>query len=193
MGKFRFEKGPLEGLYIVEPTLFPDSRGSFMETYESREFRDAGLDMEFVQDNESWSRKGTLRGLHFQIRHPQGKLVRVVQGEVFDAVVDIRPESSTCGKWFGRILSGDNRIQMYIPTGFAHGFLVLSGHARFLYKCTDYYHPEDQGGFLWKDPDIGVKWPTEGIGEFFLSEKDKKLPHFRDLHFSGKQKDPGNV
>ena len=182
MGKFRFEKGPLEGLYFVEPALFPDSRGSFMETYESREFRDAGLNMDFVQDNESWSRKGTLRGLHFQILHPQGKLVRVVQGEVFDAVADIRPESS-----------GDNRIQMYIPAGFAHGFLVLSEYARFLYKCTDYYHPEDQGGFLWKDPDIGVKWPTEGIQEFFLSEKDKKLPLFRDLHFSGKQEGQRNV
>ena len=180
MGKFRFEKGPLEGMYIVEPTLFPDARGSFMETYQRKEFEDAGLDMDFIQDNESWSRRGTLRGLHFQIRHPQGKLVRVTEGEVYDAVVDIRPKSPTFGKWFGLILSGENRKQLYIPTGFAHGFLVLSEHARFLYKCTDYYYADDQGGFLWNDPEIGVEWPTEGIGEYFLSEKDKKLPRFRE-------------
>jgi dTDP-4-dehydrorhamnose 3,5-epimerase len=183
MGKFHFEKTPLEGVYIVEPTLFPDARGSFMETYQQKEFENAGLNMNFVQDNESYSRRGTLRALHFQIKHPQGKLVRVTEGEVFDAVVDIHRSSPTFGKWFGLVLSGENRKQLYIPTGFAHGFLVLSEHARFLYKCTDYYYADDQGGFLWNDPDVGVQWPTEDIEEFFLSEKDKNLPLLRDLKF----------
>ena len=181
MGKFEFEKGPLEGLYIIKPTVFPDARGSNMESYQWEEFNAAGLTMSFVQDNESYSRKGTLRGLHYQINHPQGKLVRVTEGEVYDTVVDIRPNSSTFGQWYGLLLSGENRMQLYIPTGFAHGFLVVSEYARFLYKCTDYYYPEDQGGFLWNDPDINVQWPVEGLEEHYLSEKDVKLPHFRDI------------
>ncbi len=183
MGKFSFIKAPLEGLYIIEPTVFPDSRGSFMETYQWKEFEEAGLTMQFVQDNESYSRRGTLRGLHFQIEHPQGKLVRVTEGEVYDAVVDIRPQSPTFGKWFGLVLSGENLKQLYIPEGFAHGFLVLSEYARFLYKCTDYYYGDDQGGILWNDPEIGIEWPTEGIEEFFLSEKDERLPLFKELEF----------
>jgi len=145
-----------------------------METYNYKEFKEAGLDMIFVQDNQSKSRKGVLRGLHFQHNFPQGKLVRVTKGEVFDVAVDLRKKSKTYGKWYGVILSEENKKQLYIPEGFAHGFLVLSDEAEFVYKCTDYYHPEDEGGIRWDDPDIGIEWPLQQIEEVLLSEKDKK-------------------
>ena len=160
MGKFQIEKcGEIDGLYLIQPTVFGDSRGYFMETYNYEEFKEAGLDMVFVQDNQSSSTKGVLRGLHYQKKHTQGKLVRVLSGEVFDVAVDIRKGSKTYGKWFGVELSADNFKQFYIPKGFAHGFLVLSEQAEFCYKCTDFYHPDDEGGLAWNDPDIGVEWP----------------------------------
>lgn len=173
MGKFNFIKTEIEGLYIIEPTVFGDNRGYFMETYHAKEFHDAGLKMIFVQDNQSRSKKGVLRGLHFQYKFPQGKLVRVTKGEVFDVAVDLRKSSKTYGKWYGIILSEDNKRQFYIPEGFAHGFLVLSDEAEFVYKCTDYYHPEDEGGIIWNDPEIGILWPLDKVGNVLLSEKDK--------------------
>lgn len=173
MGKFNFIKTEIEGVYIIETGVFGDNRGYFMETYNYNDFKAAGLDMVFVQDNQSRSKKGVLRGLHFQKTHPQGKLVRVISGEVFDVVVDIRKGSKTFGKWVGVTLSKENKRQFYIPEGFAHGFLVLSDEAEFCYKCTDFYHPEDEGGIAWDDSDIGIKWPLEGIKEITLSEKDK--------------------
>ena len=145
-----------------------------METYNYEDFKNAGLAMVFVQDNQSKSKKGVLRGLHYQKQHQQGKLVRVISGEVFDVAVDIRKESKTFGKWFGVTLSAENRKQFYIPEGFAHGFLVLSEEAEFVYKCTDFYHPEFEGGIAWNDEVIGIEWPLENITELLLSEKDKK-------------------
>lgn len=174
MGKFNFIKTEIDGVYIIETTVFGDNRGYFMETYNYNEFKDAGLDMTFVQDNQSKSRKGVLRGLHFQKTYTQGKLVRVIKGEVFDVVVDIRKGSKTFGKWVGVTLSEDNNKQFYIPEGFAHGFLVLSDEAEFCYKCTDFYHPEVESGIAWNDEKIGIEWPLEGIDEIILSEKDKK-------------------
>lgn len=159
MGQIKVTKAPIEGLYIIEPTKHGDSRGYFVETYNARDMKEAGLDMVFVQDNQSMSVKGVLRGLHFQIDHPQGKLVRVIRGEVFDVAVDLRKGSPTYGQWFGDILSEENGRQMYISEGFAHGFLVLSDEAEFCYKVTDFYHPGDEGGIAWNDPDIGIKWP----------------------------------
>lgn len=173
MGKFNFIKTEFEGLFVIEPSVFGDSRGYFMETYHALEFAEAGLDICFVQDNQSRSVRGVLRGLHFQYKHPQGKLVRVVRGEVFDVAVDLRKNSKTFGKWYGVILSEDNKRQFYIPEGFAHGFLVLSDTADFVYKCTDYYHPEDEGGIIWNDPDIGIKWPLDKVENIILSNKDK--------------------
>ncbi|MDK2917579.1 MAG: dTDP-4-dehydrorhamnose 3,5-epimerase [Candidatus Petromonas sp.] len=181
MSKFKFIETPIEDLYIIEPTVFGDHRGYFMETYNAKEFKEAGLDMKFVQDNQSKSKKGVLRGLHFQYKYPQGKLVRVIKGEVFDVAVDLRKNSKTYGKWHGVILSEENKRQFYVPEGFAHGFLVLSDEAEFTYKCTDFYHPEDEGGILWNDPDIGIKWPLEDIEEVILSEKDKKWGSFKSL------------
>ncbi|WP_346895267.1 dTDP-4-dehydrorhamnose 3,5-epimerase [Clostridium sp. UBA7503] len=172
MGKFNFIKTEIEGVYIVETGVFGDNRGYFMETYNYNDFKAAGLDMVFVQDNQSSSRKGVLRGLHFQKIHPQGKLVRVIKGEVFDVAVDIRKHSKTFGKWVGVILNEKNKKQFYIPEGFAHGFLVLSDEAEFCYKCTDFYHPEDEGGIAWDDAEIGIEWPMEGIDEVIISEKD---------------------
>jgi dTDP-4-dehydrorhamnose 3,5-epimerase len=168
---------PIEGLYEIQPKVFGDSRGYFFESYSRRDFESAGLAMTFVQDNQSLSVKGVLRGLHFQKARPQGKLVRVIAGEVFDVAVDIRPGSSTRGKWHGLVLSGEKQNQFYISPGFAHGFLVLSESAIFVYKCTDFYHPEDEGGIIWNDSAIGVAWPDIGI-DYNLSEKDKNLPCF---------------
>lgn len=173
MGKFNFMKTEIDGVYIIETGVFGDNRGYFMETYNYNDFKAAGLDMVFVQDNQSKSKKGVLRGLHFQKTHPQGKLVRVIKGEVFDVAVDIRKNSKTFKKWVGITLSEENKKQFYIPAGFAHGFLVLSDEAEFCYKCTDFYHPEDEGGIAWNDPAIGIKWPLDGIDEIILSEKDK--------------------
>ncbi|MDR0589201.1 MAG: dTDP-4-dehydrorhamnose 3,5-epimerase [Spirochaetaceae bacterium] len=166
-----------EGLYEIQPELFGDHRGYFFEAYSERDFKQAGFSMTFVQDNQSRSVKGVLRGLHFQKRHPQGKLIRVIEGEVFDVAVDIRPGSPSRGKWYGVVLSARRQNQFWIPPGFAHGFLVLSESAVFAYKCTDFYYPEDEGGILWNDPAIGITWPDLGM-EYILSEKDRKLPAF---------------
>ena len=161
----------IKGLYIIETTIFGDERGYFTETYNKRDLAEQGLTMNFVQDNQSSSVKGVLRGLHFQKRFPQGKLVRVTKGTVFDVAVDLRKKSDTYGKWFGVELSDSNKKQFYIPEGFAHGFLVLSDIAEFCYKCTDFYHPGDEGGILWNDPQIGIKWPL--CTEIIMSDKDK--------------------
>ena len=194
MGQIKVEKnvGGIEGLCVIEPAVHGDTRGYFMETYNQRDMEEAGLNMVFVQDNQSCSTKGVLRGLHFQKEYPQGKLVRVIRGEVFDVAVDLRKGSTTYGKWYGQLLSEENKLQFYIPEGFAHGFLVLSDVAEFCYKCTDFYHPGDEGGLAWNDPTIGVEWP-EVVGEYQgtasaegyalkdgttlnLSEKDQKWP-----------------
>lgn len=161
MGQIKVTKnaGGIEGLCVIEPTVHGDARGYFMETYNQNDMAAEGLDMVFVQDNQSGSSKGVLRGLHFQKEHPQGKLIRVVNGSVFDVVVDLRKESKTYGKWFGDVLTAENKKQFYIPEGFAHGFLVLSDVAEFCYKCTDFYHPGDEGGLAWNDPEIGITWP----------------------------------
>lgn len=174
MGKIKVTDCEIEGLYIIEPAVFPDERGYFMETYNQRDFEEAGLKMNFVQDNQSMSVKGVLRGLHFQKQYPQGKLVRVVRGKVFDVAVDLRKDSKTYGRWFGVELSAENKKQFYIPEGFAHGFLVLSEEAEFCYKCTDFYHPGDEGGIKWDDPEIGIKWPLQDGTNLIISEKDQK-------------------
>lgn len=192
MGQIKVEKnvGGIEGLCVIEPTVHGDNRGYFMETYNFNDMKEAGLDMVFVQDNQSMSVKGVLRGLHFQKQYPQGKLVRVIKGSVFDVAVDLRANSDSYGKWYGVELTEENKKQFYIPRGFAHGFLVLSEEAEFCYKCTDFYHPNDEGGLAWNDPKIGIEWP-EVVGEYSgsasaegyamrdgtplkLSEKDQK-------------------
>lgn len=161
MGQITVEKnvGGIEGLCVIQPAVHGDARGYFMETYNKKDMEEAGLTMEFVQDNQSCSVKGVLRGLHFQKEYPQGKLVRVVKGSVFDVAVDVRPGSETYGKWYGVELTEENKKQFYIPEGFAHGFLVLSDVAEFCYKCTDFYRPGDEGGLAWNDPAIGIQWP----------------------------------
>ena len=179
MGQIRVEKnvGGIEGLCVITPAVHGDARGYFMETYSERNMREAGIDVHFVQDNQSMSVRGVLRGLHFQKQYPQTKLVRVVRGAVFDVAVDLREGSKTFGKWFGVRLSAENKKQFFIPKNFAHGFIVLSDHAEFCYKCTDFYHPNDEGGLLWSDPEIGVEWPMpEGmtVEDLTFSEKDTK-------------------
>lgn len=159
MGQIKVTKCPIEGLYIIEATVHGDNRGYFMETYNQRDMQENGLNMVFVQDNQSMSVKGVLRGLHFQKEYPQGKLVRVIKGSVFDVAVDLRAGSETYGKWFGVELTEENKKQFYISEGFAHGFLVLSDTAEFCYKVTDFYHPGDEGGLAWNDPAIGIEWP----------------------------------
>lgn len=181
MGKFQVENCEIEGLKVITPTVFGDERGYFMETYQYADFKAAGIDVTFVQDNQSASKKGVLRGLHFQINFPQDKLVRVISGEVFDVAVDLREGSSTYGQWHGELLSAENKKQFFIPKGFAHGFLVLSDYAEFCYKCTDYYHANDEGGLLWSDPEIGVKWPIPEGMELTISDKDQKWGSIRDL------------
>ena len=181
MSNFNFNKASIDGVYIIEPKVFGDNRGYFMETYNKEHFAETGLNMTFVQDNESKSSKGVLRGLHFQRKHSQGKLVRVTKGEVFDVAVDLRYGSPTYGMWEGVILSEENKKQFYIPEGFAHGFLVLSDEAVFNYKCTDFYSPEYDGGVMWNDPDINIKWPLDNIEEIILSDKDKNHPNLKDL------------
>lgn len=184
MGKFNFTKTNIEGVFIVEPTLFGDNRGYFMETYNENDFKEAGYDLKFVQDNQSKSSKGVLRGLHFQITKPQGKLVRVIKGKVFDVGVDLRKDSKTYGKWVGAILSDENKKQLFIPKGFAHGFLVLSDEAEFVYKCTEFYDGEDEGGICWNDPDINIDWPLDGINEIILSDKDKLWKTLKETNIS---------
>ena len=192
MGQIKVEKnvGGIAGLCIIEPAVHGDHRGYFMETYNLNDMRQEGLDMVFVQDNQSMSVKGVLRGLHFQKQFPQGKLVRVIRGSVFDVAVDLRRDSDTYGKWFGVELTAENKKQFYIPEGFAHGFVVLSDTAEFCYKCTDFYHPGDESGLAWNDPEIGIVWPdivgeysgsASAVGytmadgtELKLSEKDQK-------------------
>ena len=174
MGKFNFIKTGIDGMFVVEPTVFEDNRGYFMETFQEKDFQDAGYNLKFVQDNQSKSTKGVLRGLHLQVNHPQGKLVRVIKGKVFDVGVDLRANSPTYGKWYGEILSEDNKKQLYIPPKFAHGFLVLSDEPEFLYKCTEFYHGDDESGIMWNDEDIGIKWPLDDIDEVILSDKDKE-------------------
>ncbi|MDZ4906849.1 dTDP-4-dehydrorhamnose 3,5-epimerase [Clostridium perfringens] len=181
MSNFKFIETKIKDLYIIEPKVFGDERGYFMETYSQKAFEEAGLTMKFVQDNESKSKKGVLRGLHFQTKHTQGKLVRVTQGEVWDVAVDLRKGSPTFGQWEGVHLSAENKRQFYVPEGFAHGFVVLSDKAVFNYKCTDFYAPEYDSGLLWNDKDVNVEWPLEGIEEIILSEKDKKQKTLKEL------------
>jgi len=188
MGQFKFIETHINGLFVVEPAVYIDNRGYFTEVYNYNDFKEAGLGMVFVQDNQSGSRKGSLRGLHFQKEHPQGKLVRVLHGEVFDVAVDLRAGSGTYGMWYGTVLSGENRKQLYIPEGFAHGFLVMSDTAEFAYKCTDFYYPEYEQGIIWNDPDIAIDWPLDEIEELILSEKDKRLPLFNSILHSFKPK-----
>jgi dTDP-4-dehydrorhamnose 3,5-epimerase len=183
MSKFYFSNTNIDGLKIIEPTVFGDDRGYFMESYNQKDFYDAGLKMNFVQENQSSSKKGVLRGLHFQQKHPQGKLVRITKGEVYDVAIDIRKESKTFGNWFGIVLSEENKKQLYIPAGFAHGFLVLSDIAEFVYKCTDFYHPEDENGLKWDDTDLNIDWQRFGLNNFILSEKDKKWKRLKEIAF----------
>lgn len=171
MSNFTFTETKLRGAFIIDVKTYGDNRGYFMETYKESDFKAAGLDYCFVQDNQSSSRKGVLRGLHFQKKHPQAKLVRVLKGEVFDVAVDLRKGSPTYGQWVGVVLSEENKRQLMIPRGFAHGFVVMSNYAEFAYKCDELYHPEDEGGIMWNDPEIGIEWPD--VGEIILSEKDK--------------------
>ena len=181
MGNFNFIKTKIDGMFIVEPNIFGDERGYFLETYHYDEFKNAGIDVTFVQDNQSKSRRGVLRGLHFQTKRPQGKLVRAIKGEVFDVGVDLRKNSSTFGQWVGAILSDQNKRQLYIPAGFAHGFLVLSNEAEFVYKCTDFYDPKNEGGIIYNDPDININWPISDDMEILLSPKDSTLPSFKEF------------
>ncbi len=198
MGQIKVYKCPIDGLYIIEPKVHGDSRGYFMETYNQRDMEENGFNMVFVQDNQNRSTKGVLRGLHYQKNYPQGKLARAIRGEVFDVAVDIRPNSRTYGRWYGVLLTENNKRQFYIPEGFAHGLLVLSDVAEFGYKCTDFYHPGDEGGLAWNDPDIAIKWPGV-VGEYLgsastegyaledgtiinLSDKDQQWPRFKNLN-----------
>ncbi len=174
MGNFTFNETKIKDVYIIDVKTYGDNRGYFMETYKESDFKEAGLNYNFVQDNQSSSRKGVLRGLHFQKAHPQAKLVRVIKGEVFDVAVDLRKGSETYGQWVGVLLSEENHRQFMIPRGFAHGFVVVSDYAEFAYKCDELYHPEDEGGIMWNDPAIGIEWPE--VGEIILSEKDKVHP-----------------
>ena len=174
MGKITVETCGIEGLKIISPAVFGDARGYFMETYNYNDFKEAGIQEVFVQDNQSASKRGVLRGLHFQIQHPQAKLVRVIRGEVFDVAVDLRKDSPTYGQWHGEILSEENKKQFFVPKNFAHGFLVLSEYAEFCYKCTDFYHPGDEGGIIYNDPAIGIQWPIPEGMELIFSEKATK-------------------
>lgn len=174
MGKLTVETCEIEGVKVITPEVHFDARGYFMETYQKKDFEAVGIDADFVQDNQSASKKGVLRGLHFQKEFPQDKLVRVIKGAVYDVCVDLREGSATFGKWYGVTLTEENKKMFFIPKGFAHGFLVLSDYAEFVYKCSDFYHPGDEGGLFYKDPEIGVKWPFEDGQELILSEKDTK-------------------
>lgn len=187
MGNFTFNETKIKGVYIIDVKTYGDERGYFMETYKESDFAAAGLDYKFVQDNQSSSKKGVLRGLHFQKTHPQAKLVRVLSGEVFDVAVDLRKNSETYGKWAGVLLSAENHRQFMIPRGFAHGFLVVSDYAEFAYKCDDFYRPDDEGGIMWNDPDIGIDWGD--VSGVILSEKDKKHPLLKDCKFAFEEKE----
>ena len=179
---FTFTQTGIEGLVVIEPKLYGDERGYFAETWNLRDFEQGGLPMQFVQDNQSKSQKGVLRGMHYQIKNPQGKLVRVVSGRVFDVAVDLRKNSPTCGKWYGITLCAEKMNMLYVPEGFAHGFLTLTEYAEFTYKCTRFYDPRDEGGLQWNDPDVGIGWPDIGI-PFALSEKDKNNTAYSEVNF----------
>lgn len=193
MGQIKVTKAPIEGLYIIEPAVHGDSRGYFMETYNKRDMAEAGLNMNFVQDNQSMSVKGVLRGLHFQKQYPQGKLVRVIKGKVFDVAVDIRKDSKTFGKWYGIELTEENKKQFYISEGFAHGFLVLSDVAEFCYKVTDFYHPGDEDGIAWNDPLIGIDWGVVGNYANSASAKGYTLLDGTALNLSEKDQQWNNL
>lgn len=190
VGQMNIISCPLEGVFVVEPRVFGDERGYFFESYNERDMIAAGLDLRFVQDNQSMSRRGVMRGMHFQTKHPQGKLVQVLQGRVYDVVVDIRKGSPTYGQYFGLELSSDDHRQLYVAPGLAHGYLTLSDYAVFAYKTSDFYHPEDEGGILWNDPEIGIQWPE--IAEdgttmldgtpLNIIERDRQWPTLRKLH-----------
>ena len=183
MRKIKISETWIKDLLVIEPELFTDKRGYFFESYNKKDFEEAGLHYDFVQDNQSKSSKGVVRGLHFQINHPQSKLVRVLEGDVFDVAVDLRRESPTYGKWFGTVLSAENNKQLLIPRGFAHGFLVLSDTAVFCYKCDDFYYPGYEGGIIWNDPDICISWPLNG--DPILSEKDLAHPRLKNMYGVG--------
>ena len=168
----------IKDVLIIEPAVFPDNRGFFMETYNQKRYREFGIEYRFVQDNMSFSTKGTLRGLHFQYPNAQAKLVQVVRGEVFDVAVDIRLDSATYGQWMGARLSGENKRQIFVPEGFAHGYCVLSDNAIFQYKCSNFYSPQDEKGILWNDPDLNIDWPVESP---ILSDKDRLNPRLKDM------------
>ncbi|MCF8723681.1 dTDP-4-dehydrorhamnose 3,5-epimerase [Nitrospina gracilis] len=174
----KFIPTELDGVLLIEPVVHEDSRGFFVETYVRSQFKRHGIDVEFVQDNHAKSTQGVLRGMHYQVRHGQAKLVRVVQGEVYDVAVDVRPDSPSYGLWVGRTLSADNRRQLFLPPGFAHGYCVLSKTAEVVYKCSEYYHPEDEGGLIWNDPEVGIDWPVQNP---VLSEKDRRHPRLKDI------------
>ena len=178
IGNFTFNETSIKDVYVIDVKKYGDNRGYFMETYKEKDFKEAGLDYNFVQDNQSKSKKGVLRGLHFQKTFPQAKLVRCLEGEVFDVCVDLRKDSPTYGKWEGVVLSAEKGNMFMIPRGFAHGFVVLSDTATFCYKCDELYHPEDEGGIMWNDPEVGIKWPY--YGEVLLSEKDKLHKALKD-------------
>ena len=185
MGKITVTPCEIEGLYVIEPTVFKDERGYFVETYNQNDMKEAGLDMVFVQDNQSMSVRGVLRGLHFQKQYPQGKLVRVVRGKVFDVAVDLRKDSKTYGNYYGIVLTESNKLQFFIPKGFAHGFMVLSNIAEFVYKCDEFYHPEDEDGIIWNDENINIRWPLEkigGEGQLILSAKDKMWKKISEIN-----------
>lgn len=194
MGQIKVTKAPIEGLFVIEPTVHGDSRGYFMETYNQNDMCEAGLNLRFVQDNQSMSVKGVLRGLHFQKQFPQGKLVRVIRGTVFDVAVDLRVGSKTYGQWFGIELSEENKKQFYISEGFAHGFLVLSETAEFCYKCTDFYHPGDEGGLAWNDPQIAIRWPqVQGNYSGTAAADGYRLPDGTALNISVKDQGWGTL
>ena len=180
MSNFVFTETGIEGLVVIEPKVHGDERGYFMETWNLRDFKSAGIPMQFVQDNQSKSQKGVLRGMHYQKKNPQGKLVRVISGQVFDVAVDLRGNSPTLGKWYGISLCAEKKNMLYIPEGFAHGFLTLSDSVEFTYKCTRLYAPDDEGGLIWNDPDVGIKWPRIGM-DYILSEKDKLNPTYKEI------------
>lgn len=180
MGQITVTECEIEGLKVIEPKVFEDARGYFFESYNYNDYAAAGITEQFVQDNQSASTKGVIRGLHFQKQFPQDKLVRVIRGAVFDVAVDMREGSSTFGKWYGVVLSEENKKQFFIPKNFAHGFLVLSDYAEFAYKCTDFYHPNDEGGIIWNDEEIGIEWPLQNGVELIFSEKDTKWPTLRE-------------
>lgn len=180
-GNFTFIKTEIDGVILVEPTAYGDRRGYFMETYQEENYKAGGIDVDFVQDNQSMSVKGVLRGLHFQKEFPQSKLVRCIRGRVYDVAVDLRKGSKTYGKYVGVELSAENKRQFFIPKNFAHGFLVLSDEAEFVYKVDDFYHPGDEGGLAYDDPDVGIDWPMEEGMKITLSDKDEKNPRLKDL------------